>query len=276
MTNDINIKGGGDLRMYKHHKDSIDNLSEYFKKDKSVIAVLIGGSIAKGCERVDSDIDAIVVVTDQRYNELYETYRLSETILGYCTYENGYFDIKYVNKGYLKSVARNGSEPARVSFEKSWCIYSTDKEIESFIQEIPVFQKQEKAKKMLAFYSAFELNNGYFWSISNDNPYSKARAITDIVLFGLRLILQDREILFPCNKGLLSTVSKLGKEAKSIVEKAEKLISTGDTLSKDDFASSVMDFIEYEPPKEFSEVLTSYINNHELWWYKNSPVIAEW
>lgn len=262
--------------MYPHHKESIDNLAKYYENDKDVIAVILGGSIAKGCERMDSDIDAIVVVADDRYNDLSRAYKLSETIIGHCTYENGYFDIKYVNKAYLQSVAKNGSEPARVSFEKSWCVFSRDKEIDLLVREIPVFQKQDKEEKMLAFYSAFCLNSEYFWGISEDNIYLKARAITDMVLFGLRMILQENEILFPCNKGLVSAVSKLGPEAVCIIEKGNRLISMGDKMSKDEFVSAVMSFIAYTPPQDYSKVLTSYINNHELWWYKHSPVIAEW
>ena len=46
--------------------------------------------------------------------------------------------------------------------------------------------------------------------------------------------------------------------------------------TKSAFVSSVLDFIRYEPPKDYSEVLTRFIDDNELWWYKKRPVIAEW
>ena len=54
--------------MYEHHQTSINNLINYFKDDIGVMAIILGGLIAKGCERADSDVDAIVVVSQGKYN----------------------------------------------------------------------------------------------------------------------------------------------------------------------------------------------------------------
>ena len=53
--------------MYKHHEESLENLKNYFSDREEVIALIFGGSVAKGCERPDSDLDAMVVVTDKDY-----------------------------------------------------------------------------------------------------------------------------------------------------------------------------------------------------------------
>ncbi len=52
--------------MYQHHKDSLENMKKYFM-EKDVIALIFGGSVAKGNERPDSDLDAMVVVSDEIY-----------------------------------------------------------------------------------------------------------------------------------------------------------------------------------------------------------------
>ena len=51
--------------MYKHHEESLERLIEYFSDKEEVIAVIFGGSVAKGCERPDSDLDAMIVVTQE-------------------------------------------------------------------------------------------------------------------------------------------------------------------------------------------------------------------
>ncbi len=56
--------------MYPHHERALESLKAYFSKEPGVIAVIFGGSVAKGLERPDSDIDAMVIVTDERYEEL--------------------------------------------------------------------------------------------------------------------------------------------------------------------------------------------------------------
>lgn len=262
--------------MYEHHKESIEKLIDYFRNDTEVIAVILGGSVAKGCARIDSDIDAMVVVTDDRYNQLLKDNKLSECISGYCTYENGYFDIKYLTKNYLTSVANHGSEPARNAYKSAQCIYSKDDEIYNLITLIPIFQKSEKENKLLSFYSAFELNSGYFWGASENNVYLRVRTATDIVLYGYRMLLQENEVLFPCHKSLLKAVTELKNKPDNIIEKANHFLETIDNETKDDFVNSILQFIEYEPPKDDSKVLTRFIDDNELWWYKERPVITEW
>ena len=56
--------------MYRHHEESIEKLKTYFRNEEGVIAIVLDGSIVKGNERLDSDVDAIIVVTEERYRAL--------------------------------------------------------------------------------------------------------------------------------------------------------------------------------------------------------------
>ena len=49
--------------MYEHHKRAIENLKKYYEGDPEILGVVLGGSVAKGLERPDSDIDGMVIVT---------------------------------------------------------------------------------------------------------------------------------------------------------------------------------------------------------------------
>ena len=42
--------------MYQHHLDSIEKMKEYFRPTEGIIALVLGGSVAKGNERPDSDL----------------------------------------------------------------------------------------------------------------------------------------------------------------------------------------------------------------------------
>ena len=99
--------------MYQHHKESIENLKNYFADREEVIAVIFGGSVAKGCERPDSDLDAMVVITEEEYEIRQRGNRTAQTIEGHCTYEGGYFDIKYMTKQFLADAAERGSDSPR-------------------------------------------------------------------------------------------------------------------------------------------------------------------
>ncbi len=133
--------------MYKHHEESLENLKNYFSGKEEVIAVIFGGSVAKGCARPDSDLDAMVVVTDTAYALRVQQNSTAETIEGYCTYEGGYFDIKYMTKSFLEDAAKKGSEPARNAFIKAQVLFTKDADIPQIVEKSPSFRKQEKEEK---------------------------------------------------------------------------------------------------------------------------------
>ena len=102
--------------MYLHHKESIEKLKEYFIGQEGVSAIVLDGSVVKGNARPDSDIDAVIVVTEERFARLSAEGKFAEVIAGYCTYEGGYFDIKYKTKAFLQEAAIRASEPTRNAF----------------------------------------------------------------------------------------------------------------------------------------------------------------
>lgn len=99
----------------------------------------MGGSVAKGCERVDSDLDFMIVVTDERYQQLAQKRQTVETIGGYYTYPEGYFDTKYYPKSFLEQVAQKGSESARNAFFNAKCVYTKDPTIPAMIEATSCF-----------------------------------------------------------------------------------------------------------------------------------------
>ena len=110
--------------MYQHHRESLRIMQEYFEGDPEVIALIFGGSVAKECARPDSDLDAMVVVSEEVYERLAAENNTTRTVSGRCTYEGGYWDLKYMTKAYLAEAADRGSEPTRNSFMKSRVLFS--------------------------------------------------------------------------------------------------------------------------------------------------------
>ncbi|HWT73574.1 MAG TPA: nucleotidyltransferase domain-containing protein [Mobilitalea sp.] len=263
--------------MYEHHKIAIQNLVDYYRSQEGVIAIILGGSVAKGTERIDSDIDATIVVTEERYQELKARNGLADVVSGHCSYEGGYFDIKYESKSFLLEMAEKGSEPCRSSYISAKCLYSTDPEIQELVERIPVFQSKEKENKLFSFYSAFDLSFGYIWSTAAaDNPYYKIRTAADIIYYGYRILLQENEVLFPSHRRLEETVARLNKKPDGIIEKAHRFLSELSDESKDDFVNSIRTFMSYTPPEDFWETLTRYIDDNQHWWHTNAPVLTEW
>lgn len=55
--------------MRPHHIEAIEKLVAGIKQDKKFLALIIGGSVAKGMERDDSDIDIVLVATDEEFEK---------------------------------------------------------------------------------------------------------------------------------------------------------------------------------------------------------------
>lgn len=261
--------------MYQHHKDSLENMKKYFI-EKDVIALIFGGSVAKGNERPDSDLDAMVVVSDKVYNEKLETNSTAETIAGFCTYEGGYFDVKYMTKDFLQEAAEKGSEPARNAFVKAQVLFSNDLEIADIVARIPVFQKAEKEEKMMSFYSDFWLNYYYFIKSCPIDGYMKLHAINEIIYSLYRIILQENEILFACNRRLEEQVSEISSQTAEFTELGKKLARTQEMEDADAFVQTFQKISTYVPPEDISKILSTYTKDFEQWWRVPRPNINEW
>lgn len=261
--------------MYKHHEQSIKNMIDYFKK-QGAIALILGGSVAKGTERADSDLDGMVILTEKDYELKEKNNTTTETIDGLCTYDGGYFDIKYMTKNYLKELAKKGSEPARNAFYKARILFTNDAEITEILPRIPVFQKNEKDEKLLSFYSDFWLNYYYFMKCCSLEGYMKMHTIAEIIYDLYRMILQENEILFDCNRRLEEQVKSISKDTAELVELAGKLEKSQDMQDADAFVEKFLQITTYVPPLDINEVLTTYSKDFQEWWRVPRPNIHEW
>lgn len=262
--------------MYKHHEESLQNLIAYFKDKPEVIALVFGGSVAKGCERPDSDLDAMCILTDEAYEERVKRRKTAESIVGYCTYPEGYFDIKYMNMDYIRDAAEKGSEPTRNSFVKSRVLFTRDPEVTDIVARIPVFQEHERAQKCLSFYADFNLNYYYFLKECPIDGYMKLHAIGEIIYSLYRIILQENRILFPSNRRLEEFVYNISDETKKLVELGKKLAETQSIEDADEFVKYFYSICSYRPPREDGLVYSTYVTDFEQWWRIPRPNINEW
>lgn len=263
--------------MYKHHQDSINNFIEMKKKDPDILSIILGGSVARGEERENSDIDVMIIVNEKKYTDMLKANEISKCTGDGITYKEGYFDIKYFTKKYLKTAAEKGSEPTRNSFTGAKEIFSNDKSISEILHRIPQYPLHEKQERIKAFYSAYFLNKGYFWNQSQyDNIYLKLTSASDIVLFGVRIILAVNEILFSSNKRFLQTVASVPKKPERITALAEKFLHSINDKNKEIFCDAIDAFADEHINISSINELHNFVIDNEQWWYYNRPVIREW
>ena len=264
--------------MYPHHIESAQKLRKYFEGQEGVIAIVLDGSTVKGNARPDSDIDAIIVVTEEKYAELAAQNRLAEVIPGHCTYEGGYFDIKYKTKAILRRAAEHASEPTRNAYVKAQVLCTTDAEIPALVAAIERYPVHTVADKIRCFCANLQLNRGYFLNIvPEDNSYMRAHLAQEIVYSVYRLILIENRALFPCNRRLEETVRACKKRPDDILELGKAFLQEITVERCEAFVQAFWKQSDLPLNDDVSESCSQYVKYYEDWWLEqNPPFPNEW
>src|SRR6476619_966789 len=167
--------------MRLHHQQTIDRLVEHFKADENYLALIVGGSIARGLELENSDVDVILVTTQEEYARRKAQDDLAFFNSEFCDYPGGYVDYKIVSLQYLREAATRASEPTRWAFKGAFVAYSHREGLQELIATIPLYQESEHAEKLKSYYSQVLLLI-YFVkeAAKRSNPYLLAYATTNL------------------------------------------------------------------------------------------------
>ncbi len=264
--------------MYRHHAESIENLIAYFRPMPGLTALILGGSVAKGNERPDSDIDAIVIVSEEAYASLAAQNRFAEVIAGHCTYEGGYFDVKYKTKRMLEEAALYASEPTRNAYVKARVLFSSDPAIEPLLERIAAYPENERMQKIRCFNADLQLNRGYFLRcVPENNAYMRAHLAQEIVYSVYRLILLENRVLFPSNRRLEEAVRGCKKRPADILERGAVFLKEISEAACEAFVRPFWEQSGLPLTDNVSENCSQYVNYYEDWWRKERPPFPnEW
>lgn len=206
--------------MYPHHRESIERIAAHFRAEAGVLALVLGGSVAHDFAAEDSDLDVLIVVSDEEYAERRRDGRLQFFDTDLCTYPNGYVDGKYLGLSLLRSIAERGSEPARFAFRDAQLLFSHVEEIEALVREIPRYPLAGKDERLEQFYAQFETWHWYAHEARRwRNRNLLGTAISKMVLFGGRLILTQNQILYPFHKWFLRVLESAPDRPADLMER---------------------------------------------------------
>ncbi|MCL1884849.1 MAG: nucleotidyltransferase domain-containing protein [Defluviitaleaceae bacterium] len=248
---------------YKHHEDSIKNMTAHFRENPEIEALFLIGSIVTGTAREDSDIDGVAIISKEAAERKKQSGGLLEVIRGKCTYDGGYFDIHYHTREDLKGIAQNGSEPMRNMFTNAQVLFCDEPSLPELVKKIPAYPTTEAEKKRLRFYCTFKQFYVYFWNCCKPEGFFRLH-IADGMIFNLyRLILIENKILFPSMRRLEQAVIDAPKKPENIIGKVKKFMQT---LSDEDCAALVESYetwTSYDFPKEHNTVMNNFADTWE-------------
>lgn len=258
----------------EHHKRAIKNLTKEYENDQRFLALIIGGSVAKNLAREDSDVDFMIVATDEEYahrkakNDLF----INRTDL--CDYPGGFVDGKVINLSYLINVANKGNEPSRAAFDGAFLAFSSIDNLESIIESVAVYQEEGHNNRIKSFYSMAFIQN---WLIGeadrHDNVYTKARAASQLALFAGRLILAHNRILFPYHKWFMQYLDKCTEKPTDFKMNIERLLKHPNSNTANNLFQSLKSFKDWGVTDY--EAYMWFMEEVEWSWMKNETPLED-
>ncbi|MEO0605288.1 MAG: nucleotidyltransferase domain-containing protein, partial [Myxococcota bacterium] len=230
----------------EHHQRAIARLTEAYRDDPSFCGLIIGGSVAKGYARDDSDVDFMIVATDDTFQRRLAARDLFINRRDLSDYEGGYVDGKIVDLGFLRDVAKRGNEPSRAAFEGAFVAYSHVDGLDALIRRIPVYPAAGHEDRVRAFYSMAFIQH---WLIHeaerHGNRYVVLRAASQLALFAGRLILAHNRRLFPYHKWLVRTLEAVPDKPDGFLERFSALVDEPGGDAADALFDAVRTFVDW-------------------------------
>ncbi|MBB6430273.1 nucleotidyltransferase domain-containing protein [Algisphaera agarilytica] len=261
--------------MYKHHQASIDNVRQHFADDPEVTGVLLGGSIAHGSATEASDIDIMLVVADERYEQ-----RKAEGAIHFFSnelapYEGGYVDGKYTSRAYMQRVAQDGSEPSRYAFLDTQVLLDRDGGLDALAQQASAYPDQGVDERIAVFYAQLE---GWRWycgeALRHGNPHLLNWSVGRLVLFGGRMLLAHNRLLFPYHKWFLRVLDGATEKPDGIGSQIDTLYREPTQEHIETFFESVRDFRDW--PKPATGWPARFMADSELAWLSGPVGVDDW
>ena len=262
------------MYMQAHHLQVVERLKALFQDDPSYLALLVGGSLAKGWGSVNSDVDILLVVTDEEYAR-----RVAIDDLGYinaeiCDYPDGYVDGKIIDQAFLHEVAQRGSEPARAAFRGVQIAFSHLPQLAELLQQIPVYQEHERERKMRSFYCQVQAQRWFVGEAAKRQAvYLMAHATSEMVFYAARLILAYNHMLYPYHKWLMQAVEEAPEKPADFIPLAEALLKEGSVANAEALWNCINTFRDWQIHESWG---VRFMHDSEWTWRTGQVPLADW
>ena len=261
--------------LYPHHQRTVDRLIDRFKADPNFLALLIGGSLVKGYGNESSDVDFMLITTDDEYVRRSAERALTYYSTDLCDYPGGYVDGKIVDVAFLEEVADRGSEPARSAFEKVIVAYSQLPQLDDLLQRITAYPEAHHTEKLQSFYAQLLAMQWYVGEAEKrDNKYLMMHTVSDLVLFGGRMILAHNRLLYPYHKWFLRRLQDAPAKPDELMALIDQLLNEPSKANADRFCETILNFTPWPAPPEGWPA--RFMEDTEWAWRKGSAAIGDW
>lgn len=263
------------VQIRDRHQRAIDRLTDAYIDDPEFRGLIIGGSVAKGFARDDSDVDFLIIATDESFEQRMAARDLFINRTDLCDYEGGFVDGKIIDLAYLEDLAEKGNEPSRAAFVGAFAAYSHIPGLDALLQRIPVYPEAGHEERIRVFYSMAFMQHWLFHEASrHGNRYTQLRAASQLALFSGRLILAHNRTLFPYHKWLSRTLESVADKPDDFLDRFNALLEEPGADRATALFESVRDFRDWGVSD--LDAYTWFMTDVEWAWMADKAPMEDW
>jgi predicted nucleotidyltransferase len=238
---------------------------ERYASDAELLAVVVGGSVAHGLAKPDSDLDVMLVVSEREAAARLERGDLTVYDDTLADYEGCYLDGKVIASSFIDEVAERGSEPARWAFEDAFLAFSRVDGLEKRIEAAAAYPEDEREEKLRDFVSHLMLMEWFMREAERrDDRYLAVFAGSRLALYAGRAVLAQNRMLYPFHKWFLWQLERAPHKPEGLLARIDAVLEHPSCETAATLAASVTAFAGLG--LEMREAVTRFMRRSEWNW----------
>lgn len=255
--------------MAEHHERAVVGFVEGARA-RGARGVVVVGSVARGTERPDSDVDLYEVVDDAAFDAARAAGALARVETEHAAWPGGYLDVKLVSPTLLARAATEADDATRASLVGARVVLDRDGDLRATIAAITAPPAEHFAALIASFGAQFALHADYFLvqGRHHDDALLAAHAAVHAAFAAGRLALAAEQVLFRGPKYLAEQLRQAGR-----VELAEAITALVDERSADavDRVRSLVPELAERAGAVGDDDLALFITENEWAWFTRRP-----
>jgi Nucleotidyltransferase domain len=260
----------------QQHEQTIAAFTDSVAADPETLGLVVVGSVARGDERPDSDVDVYLVVADDAYAAASRAGAVAYVSHTGVTYDGGYVDVKLASPSYLRAAADHGDDPTRASFDHGQVRLDRTRDLATVVRRMAELPAAGWAQRVRTYRAQLALYGGYFLgqAVDRGDRFLVQHSAVHAALAAGRCALAQNHRLFRGQKYLTSDLAVLtdlpaGFHAAwtSVVEDQSRV----DTLRLVDLVDGWLG-----EPLSVDEALSTFIMANELAWLNQTIPPEYW
>jgi predicted nucleotidyltransferase len=256
------------------HERLIASACDRFSPDPELLGLVVGGSVAHGLASPSSDLDVMLVFSDEGAAARFERDQLTVFDDTLADYEGGYLDGKVIAPAFIDEVAEHGSEPARWAFEDAFVAFSRVEGLEARIAAAAAYPEHEREVKLRDFVSHVMLMEWFMREAEKRRDrYLAAFAGSRLALYAGRTVLALNRMLYPHHKWFLWQLGRAPAKPDELLTRIDALLTRPNSETAAELASSVTAFAALDVSMQ--EAVTRFTRRSEWNWRDGRPPLED-